>query len=428
MPSIPQSLEDKYRSLRFPNLLIDDQMILPDYRGYSIANIPASVCNWLGLEHWPTQALDDSITKLFHKNFHQVILIVADGLGWKMLQKMNSTDSPENKRMQELQENRSLIPLTSIVPSTTSAALVSFWTGRCPSQHGITGYEMWLREYNMAANMINHSPALFDGLPGSLQYAGFNPGTFLPVETLGPFLTKNNVDTYVLQHSSIVRTGLSTMLFPQLKTIAFRGMQDMFVTLEEIASSPLSKNRYLYAYWGDLDELQHIYGPEDTRVAQEYQSFQKAFLNFIDHLRRPGRGDTLVLLTADHGLIPTEITPDHEVRRYPDFVSLLHMLPTGESRLPYLYVKPGCEEKVKEAVERYWPGQFIAISASQAVSTGLFGPGPYCGELFSRLGDLILLPRDGAYLYWQIKENRLKGRHGGLSDQEMLVPLFLCEC
>ena len=86
-------------------------------------------------------------------------------------------------------------PLTSITPSTTSSALTTLWTGAYPAEHGILGYEVWLREYGVIANMILHSAFTFLGDVGGLQRAGFDPLTFLPVPTLGPHLLDNGIQS-----------------------------------------------------------------------------------------------------------------------------------------------------------------------------------------------------------------------------------------
>ena len=54
----------------------------------------------------------------------------------------------------------------------------------------------------------------------------------------------------------------------------------------------------------------------------------------------------------------------------------------------------------------------------------LFGPGTPHPRLSDRLGDLIVAAHDDAYLWWAEKENPLVGRHGGLSAEEMIVPLL----
>jgi hypothetical protein len=423
-----ENLLELYKNRKFASLGLDADMVEPAYEGYSIANLPASVSRWLGAGDWPTRSLADEITHCFNHEYRQVILLVMDGMGWELIQRLMGDEGAEDKRWQDTLRSGTLLPLTSITPATTSAALVSFWTGRTPSQHGITGYEMWLREYNLAANMITHSPALFEGLTDSLRYCGFNPETFLETKTLAPFLAQAGIETRVLQSNTILGSGLSKMIFPRAQQIPVRSLNDLFLTLEQIALDGSKTQRYLYAYWGNLDELQHVYGPGDERVEQEFRSFQHAFMRFIRNLQKKTEGDTLVLVTADHGLTPTMPTPGYEVRRHPDLLDKLHLLPTGESRLPYLHVKPGQVENIKEVIEKIWPDEFIAVESEKAFEAGIFGPPPYHPNLLSRLGDLVLFSRGGTYLYWQQKENRLMGRHGGLSKAEMLVPLFLFEC
>ena len=406
-------------------ITLDADMQAPFYEGFSLANLPGSVCRWLGQKNWPTPALDEIYAKNFQGEYEQVILIVVDGMGLELFQEMGGESVSEFQPWQDLLAESCLLPMTSIVPSTTSAALTAFWTGCAPAQHGITGYEMWLREYNLAANMITHMPSFFDGPIGSLRQAGFDPQTFLTVPTLGPFLTQAGIEPIVLQHNSIARSGLSTMLFKQTRAVPFRGMNDMFTTLEELACQDLPQQRYLYAYWGDLDELQHVYGPRDQRVKQEFRSFQRGLCRFAAQLKQNAKKKTLVLVTADHGQKASVVQAKNRVQQTPELVNCLHLLPTGESRMPYLHIRPGYEEKVREILDKNWPGSFMVLQTGQAVAAGLFGPAPYHAELSSRLGDLILIARNDAYLHWARKENALLGRHGGLNRSEMLIPLFI---
>jgi len=44
-----------------------------------------------------------------------------------------------------------------------------------------------------------------------------------------------------------------------------------------------------------------------------------------------------------------------------------------------------------------------------------------------RIGNWVVIPKNNAYWWWVNKENVLRGRHGGLSPQEMLVPFFAIE-
>jgi hypothetical protein len=90
----------------------------------------------------------------------------------------------------------------------------------------------------------------------------------------------------------------------------------------------------------------------------------------------------------------------------------------------YLFIKPGQTSAVRNYFDLTWPGQFVFLDPSEAVARGLFGPGTPHPRLSDRLGDLIVVARNDAYLWWAEKENMLVGQHGGLSHDEMIVPLL----
>jgi hypothetical protein len=100
------------------------------------------------------------------------------------------------------------------------------------------------------------------------------------------------------------------------------------------------------------------------------------------------------------------------------------MHPTGENRLAYLYPKPGHVEAVKAYFERSWPESFHLLESVDALDSGLYGPGEPGPETLDRLGNLIAVSHGDAYLWWAPKENHLRGRHGGFSEEEMIVPLL----
>jgi hypothetical protein len=90
----------------------------------------------------------------------------------------------------------------------------------------------------------------------------------------------------------------------------------------------------------------------------------------------------------------------------------------------YLFIKPGQVDQVKAYFNQAWPGNFTFLDSSTAVAKGLFGPGVPHPRLVDRTGDLIAIAHEDAYLWWAEKENMLVGQHGGLSAEEMTVPLL----
>jgi hypothetical protein len=421
MPNRVAELLPRLEAHRLPGFESQNGLVLPDYSGTTLANLPASICSWLGTDPlgcppFPRQWLDLTASP----RYQHVILLVVDGLGLNLFKRFWNND-PWARWIQA----GALAPLTSVVPSTTSAALTTLWTGRTPAEHGVIGFDLWLKEFGMVGNMIFHSPTAFGGETGSLKRAGFQPETFLPVPTLGSHLSEQGVRVFSFQHNAIARSGLSTMLLPGVETLGYRTLTDLWITLASVQDSLAGERSYTYVYFGDLDELSHRYGPEDERVLLEFSAFTHLLERFLHKLGRQHRGDTLFLLAADHGQIYTPHISKYELRNHPELNHHFAIQPTGEARLPYLFLRPGREQAVREYIQQVWPGQFDLIPGEQVLHAGLLGREPVYARTYDRLGDWIVMPHGNAYWWFPERENPLLGRHGGLSHAEMVVPLLM---
>ena len=424
MPDLTQAYLPILRNHRLPNLDLEGGFIYPNYQGYSILNIPSSLCRWMEIPGFGTGPLQISELDKLAQGARRIIFILMDALGLQLFQGM--LKKGQLAIWQALLKDGLLAPLTSISPSTTSAALTSLWTGRSPAEHGIIGYELWLKEYGIVTNMILHAPISYHNDTGSLVKAGFKPETYLPFTNLGNYLGAHGVKPYAFQHTSILRSGLSQMLYKDVETRSFNTFTDLWLNLRDLVNGRPSERQLIWVYWGEVDHYSHLYGPDDERPAAEFATFSQTFEKLLlNQLRADIRNDMLLILTADHGQISTPQNPQYELRNHPDLLSRLHILPTGENRFQYLFVRPEQVKAVQEYYLRTWPGKFTFLDPSRAVHEGLFGPGRPHPQLFDRLGDTLALARENAYLWWAGKDNPLLGRHGGLSPDEMLVPFLM---
>ncbi len=394
-------------------------LVFPDYTGYSIANIPASICEWLEVPPIGQKPLVLPRGFTAKKRYNNVILLLVDALGLDAL----LTES-NSSVWGDLIGEENLIALSSVVPSTTTTALVSLWTGLTPLEHGITGYEMYLKEYGLTANMITFAPSAFFGEVNILRKGGFQAETFLGIPTLSQHLRYNNVEVHAFQPAQIARSSLTIMLTPGASVHPYRSLSDLWLSLNQLVAQPSSHPRYIWAYWGIFDDLGHQYGTTDPRLHLELEHLGLYIRNFIKGIPAKRREDTLFLLCADHGMIDTPQDPWFEIRNHDQIWNKLIMPPSGENRLAYLYPHYGTKDELLHEVKATWGDAFAFISSRQAVESGLFGQGDAHPALRDRIGEVMLVANGNAYLWWAPKENPLLGRHGSFSRNEMLVPLL----
>ena len=125
MPENSHDLRSAIQAYRLPGLDLGPEWVYPNYQGRSILNLPSSVCRAFGLPGIGAPALEDSYLELAlderQPEVRKVILILMDALALHRLQQwMAHGLAPV---WGELARQGILAPLTSIVPSTTSAAL-----------------------------------------------------------------------------------------------------------------------------------------------------------------------------------------------------------------------------------------------------------------------------------------------------------------
>jgi hypothetical protein len=397
--------------------------VLPDYKGYGLSSIPAMVSTLLGGPPLQTSILAPQISEHLGRSYQNVIFILVDALGYDHFLRLMAQGYANF--WQEYLPQASLFPLSSVCPSTTATALTTLWTGTEPSTHGYIGYEMWLKEYSMTINSILHSPTSFIGDNGGLQRAGFNPEQFLSISTIGELFTKVGIESHAFLPYTIGNSGLSRMHLEQTKLHGYVAESDLWVNLRDLLSQRCGNPRFLYVYWPTLDTLIHRYGPDDMRVTAHFADFSRTLAeNFLSELDHSAWESTLLLLTADHGAVATPPDENYNLNAHPELNQMLRMLPTCESRLPFLFLKPGTETAVREYFAQAWPGEFTLITGEEAIAAQLFGQRPEHPALLDRVGDLVALPYNNAYLWWPNHINQMQGRHGGLSRLEMLVPLY----
>ncbi len=410
---------------RYSALSLPPEFVPPQYAGGSIANLTVSVAQAFDALTARTPLAADFLQPLW-AGVQRVVLVVVDALGYETFRRALKANR-RNGFNRLLQDGGQLIPLTSVFPTTTTAALTSLWTGYTPAEHGFVGYQLFLRDYGARANMIAFSPAATQKLGREqLLDVGLQPEKFLPVPTLPETLAATSVPVYNLIEQPFMSSALGRTQFHGVRET--RGVitsSDLWVEMRHWLEALRGQRAVLMAYWSALDSLGHTYGAASEALPAELDNLAYSFeRELLDKLSAAARKGTLFLLTADHGMADTPPEQTFYINRHPDLRDRLVFGYTGDARAAYLHCRQGEVEAVRQFFEAHYGDRFCVLASQAALEAGLLGPGPHAPETRHRIGDLIVISRGGASMCDRNEPPKERGRHGGLLADEMLVPLL----
>jgi len=405
---------------------LPDHFVWPRYEGVSVGNLAATVGQALGapLPGVLPPLRDDLLDGLLD-GVQRVVLLVIDALGWEQLRDV--MDRRSDLIFHRLAAQGRLWPITTTFLSTTNSVLSVIHTGRASVEHGLLAYSLLLREWQMAVEAISFS-AIHRPFTGTLAEWGFEAEKFLPVPAIGQLLAVQGVTSCALTHDRFVKTPLSVMHNRGMRDVfGYAAASDFWLSLRRILEQR-PEHGFVSAYWSAVDTLAHRLGPLDESGDAEIVSLallmEEIFLNRLTPAAREG---TLLLLTADHGQITTPPGSAILLDQHPALLDALFLPPLGEGRVPFFYVRNGKYELVRRYVDDHFSGQFIFFSQDELLRSGLLGPGVPYAETPHRLGDIVGIATGNAHFASDaesVKNKPMLGRHGGLTPQEMLVPLL----
>jgi hypothetical protein len=255
---------------------------------------------------------------------------------------------------------------------------------------------------------------------------GVDDQTFVPVPSLPEQLLAHGITTRTFISKAYANSMLSRIHRRGVRqTYPFVSGGDMWVGLQRVIEQHKQEKLLLTAYWDTIDGITHHCGPDDDAWSIELRGLSWAMrTGFLERLTAEQRQGTLLLITADHGGLPTPPQAAIRLDRHPELSDALSLPPLGETRASFLHTRGDTLEWAQSYVEQRLSESFVFLTREQVLDSGLLGPGPVYEETPHRLGDLVGLARGHHYLARNEHQVRMLGRHGGLSPDEMLVPLI----
>ncbi len=399
------------------------EFVMPAYGGRSIASIPATMASVLEADLPGMPPLAPDISESW-QGARKVVFVLLDGVGYLRFRRFLE-ENPDSS-WHRILEKGNMTPITSVFPSTTTNALTTIWTGRPPAFHGVLGYHLYLKRFGVVINTITFSPWFEYGKRNVMEEYGLVPEGFVQTHPIGVVLGAQGVTVDVLTYYGFIGSCLSRMHTRGAHRIrGYIALSDFAVALRQMTEElPHDRRSLLMAYWAPVDTLSHAYGPSSEVWDAEMRLMGRALEEeFLNKLSGKARQDTLLVIVADHGHVDILEKQTIRVQEHPALYGALSMPTAWESRATTLYVKPGREAEVREYLNHVSGGAIEVISRENALESGLLG-GPLPPEYEDRIGNLVALSRRGWAIEWARPRHPLIGRHGGLDEQEMIVPLI----
>lgn len=116
------------------------------------------------------------------------------------------------------------------------------------------------------------------------------------------------------------------------------------------------------------------------------------------------------------------------LENYPEFANFLKFPLCGEPRVAYCYVKKSMTKKFENYIRKNFGKICWLYKSRELVKKGFFGLNSPNKKLTSRIGNYTLIMKDNYAIKDFVPGEELKifiGNHGGVSSQEMFVPLII---
>ena len=383
-----------------------EPLIFPDYHGNSIANLMQTLAAARGgdVGFYPPLAGLDTQSLAEARN---LVMLVIDGLGYEFL-----SQYPDSCLYQHLHSK-----LMAVAPPTTTASVSTYLTGLAPQQHGLTGWFTYLRELGSVVTIL---PWVLRGGGPQLGESGRAATELLQLPS---FFDRLAVETYSVMPAFLRGSEFNRMVSGQATLVPYDTYQQCFDQVARLCRN--DQKKYVYAYWAGFDMLAHGFGVSSEQVASHFVELDRAFEQLVDQLAGT---DSALLVSADHGFVDAPPEKRIDIADHPELKDCLQAPLCGEPRLAYCYVRHDRRNQFETYVEDNLSGIARLYPSHALVENKLYGLGEPHPELASRIGDYTLVMQGKHVIIDKLPGDnppQLVGYHGGLSSEEVYVPLIL---
>lgn len=370
---------------------VPPDLLTPD--GGDVRGVLAGVMAAVGLEHTDAGAWERWRTRLGLPRARRACVVLVDGLG----------DTQLGERSGHFPFLRSLrgdgLVLQTVVPSTTAAAITALGTTELPGRTGMLGYTVREPGSGQLMNLIRWDQ------------------DFMPVER---WQLRPTVAEHLAEPVRFAVVGPERFVGSGLNRAAFRGARDIsgedLAARVDVTVAELRAGRadVVYLYWGEVDHVGHVAGWGSWEWGEEASRTDRE----LGRLARLLPADTLLVITADHGMV--DVADSTDAALVPDLARGVDLI-SGEPRAMHLHTSDeGVAGRWRDHLgERAW-----VLPRAEALAL--------YGEVDDRflpvIGDVVVFMRGRSVVVDSRTQSpasiALIGVHGSLTPEEMRVPFL----
>ncbi len=373
-------------------------MKIPDYGGVELgAVLPASLAA-IGAAHVVRgRDAEADRQRLGIPDARHVCTVIVDGLGRRQLD--------ARKGHARFLSGLGGLTATAGYPTTTAASLALFGTGQTSGQTGMTGYTVRNPRTGKLANLISWDGAEpaedWQRQPSLLEQASLSG---VHVTTLGK--------------ARFAGSGLTHAVLRGGQFVGAERLADRI----DVALGSMRTPGVSYMYWGELDAAGHAYGWQSDEWVSALEDADRE----LARLARSMPKGTILVITADHGMVDVTGAPRWDVGEVPELADGVTFV-AGEPRALHLYA-----DEPEAVVERWRTtlGKHAVVATREdAVAAGIFGE--VALEVSERIGDVIVAMTGRS----TVVDSRIQspasmgliGVHGSLTPDEIYIPVLLAQ-
>lgn len=378
-----------------------EEIIMPNY-DHCILNLITSVLKYYNVE--TNHSSLNNVDKILQKQYKNVIFLVLDGMGEHILNKI----SPQGYF-----SKHKVDCITSVYPSTTTAALTTYYSGKPPYESGWIAWSQYFKEYGRAVDMLSHKES-YKG--ESIKDANINvfetivnyKTIFERIEEASP-----NIKAYELTPSYSDKRSK--------RSIRADSIDEIISNIEMLCKN--EEEKFIFAYCDNPDGLLHKYGT----TSQEAKEFITNTENKIQNMCKNLSEDSILIISADHG--HKDIEKAYTLLDYPEIQECLILPASLESRVLTFWVKENMKKEFEERFNKVFANEFLLLKKEEFLEKHFLGYGEKHYKIDDFIGNYIALSISSSMIRLEtfLAEGKKvkKSTHCGLTKEEMEVPMII---